>query len=279
MTTIEPGLYSGIPAGEYHAMPGVAQSHLKVIRDASPAHLRWRLDHPQPSTPAQVLGSAIHDCVLLPDAFDTMWIRGIEGDGRTKAVREAREAQAAENAGATVLKPDDYDTCLAVRDAIAQHPKARQLLTGDAEQSAFWVDGPTGLLCRGRFDLLGRKTGTIVDLKTTISAAREPFSRSIWTYGYHIQAAFYLAGATALSLELDRFAFVAVEKTPPYGIALYELSLPAIDDGRRELVPLLDTYARCLERDEWPSYSPDVEVLDLPRWAPAQINDRLEEAA
>lgn len=277
--TIEPGLYPGIPSDEYHRMPGVSQSMLKVLRDQSPAHLRWQMEHPQPSSPAQVLGSAVHDCVLLPDVFERAWLRGIEGDGRTKAVKEAREALAAEHPAATVLKPEDYDTCIAVRGAIAAHPKARQLLTGDAEQSAFWTDEATGLLCRGRFDLLGHKTRTIVDLKTTKSAARDDFSRSIWAYGYFLQAAFYLDGAKALGLPFEHFAFVAVEKTPPYGIALYEMSMAAIDDGRKLIRPLLETYARCLETGEWPGYSDDVTVIDVPAWAPGQIARELEEAA
>lgn len=277
MTDWELGLHPGIPADVYHRMPGVSQSMLKILRDSSPAHLQWRMEHPQPPTAAQTLGAAIHDCVLIPDEFERLWVRGIEGDGRTKAVKEARRELEELNPTATVLKPEDFDTCLWVRDAIARHPKARQLLMGDAEQSAFWLDPKTGILCRGRFDLLGHKTGTIVDLKTTISAARAPFSRSIFSYGYHIQAAHYLAGARALDLPHTHFAIIAVEKTPPYGIALYELADPAIEDGARELEPLMETYAWCLENNTWPGYSEDVEVIDLPRWAAGQIDERLEE--
>lgn len=273
------GLYADIPAEQYHALPGVSQSMLKELRDRSPAHLRWRLDHPQPSTPAQVLGAAVHDCVLLPDSFDRAWVRGIEGDGRTKAVKEAREALMAEHPEATVLKPEDYDTCMAIRNAIASHPKARQLLIGDAELSAVWTDERTGLLCRGRYDLLGHKTGTIVDLKTTLCASTTAFSRSIWQYGYHIQAAHYLAGAHALRLPYDRFAFVAVEKAPPYAVALFELAMPAIADGRRELEALMDVYAQCERTGEWPGYSPNVEIIDLPRWAAGIIEERMEAAA
>jgi len=278
-TPITVGLHSGIPADVYHQLPGFTQSMAKVIRDSSPAHLRWQMDHPQPSTAAQQLGSAIHDCVLLPDAFAAAYLRGIEGDGRTRAVKEAREALQLEHPEAVVLKPEDFDTCLSVRDAIARHPKARQLLTGDAEQSAIWIDERTGLLCRGRFDLLGHKTGTVVDLKSTQSAAREAFSRAIWTFGYHIQSAHYLSGAKALGLAFDRFAFVAVEKTPPFAVALYEMGEFAINDGARELEPLMDRYAQCVATGEWPGYSPDVEVIDLPAWAPSQINARLGEAA
>jgi len=279
MSELAPGLYPNIPMEEYHQLPGVSQSMLKTLRDLSPAHLKWQMDHPSPSTPAQILGSAVHDCVLLPELFETAWVRNVEGDGRTKAVKEARAALAAEHPEATVLSASDHDTCLAIRDAIAAHPKARQLLIGDAEQSALWIDEPTGVLARGRFDLLGHKTGTIVDLKTTRCAARDPFHRDIWNYGYHIQAAHYLGGAKALGLPFRNFAFVAIEKDPPYGVALYELSIEAIQDGTRELRPLLDRYAECLESDTWPGYSENVEVIDIPVWAPRQIDERLGEAA
>jgi len=284
---LDPGLHGEIPVEEYHRLPGVSQSQLKVLRDLSPAHLRWRLDNPPPSSPAQVIGAAIHDAVLLPDLFETAWLRGIEGDGRTKAVKDARAELAVQHPNATVLSPEAYDTCLAVRNAIAAHPKARQLLIGDAEQSALWLDPDTGILCRGRCDLLGHRTGTIVDLKTTRCAAREPFSRDIWTYGYHMQGAFYLAGAQALGLEMDKFAIVAVEKEPPYGVALYEMTEAAIHDGNREIRPLLALFAECEAAGEWPGYGftrdgdgnlrHTVELVDLPTWAPNKINERLGE--
>lgn len=273
------GLNDGIPSDVYHRLPGVSQSQLKVMRDKSPAHLRWQMDHPMPSTAAQQLGAAIHDCVLLPEAFAAGYVRGVPGDGRTKAVKEAREAQALAHPGATVLTPDDYDTCIAVRDAIARHPKARQLLTGDAEQSALWRDPATGVLCRGRFDLLGKRSRSVIDLKTTRSAARDDFARSIWTYALHVQAAHYLNGAAALGLPYDRFALVAVEKEPPWGVALYELAYPAIEDGKAELEVLMASYAWCLEHDEWPGYSSNVEMIDIPRYAQSIVKEKLEGVA
>lgn len=274
---LEPGIYDGIPAREYHQKPGASQSRLKVLREKSPAHLQWQINHPKPPTDAQVLGAAIHDAVLLPDLFGREWKRGPEGDGRTKAVKDAKAALAAEFPGATVLKPDDFDTAIAVRNAVAAHPTARQLLIGDAEQSAFWNDPDFGLLCRGRFDLIGHRTGTLVDLKTTKDAARDPFSRDIWNFGYHAQGWFYLRGARELGLDVDKFALVAVEKEPPYGIRLYELTEAAIHDGGRELMQALETYAACMESGEWPNYPPEVELIDIPTWAAKKVDERVGE--
>ena len=271
----EVGLHAGVPEADYHGWAGVSQSQLKVLRDFSPAHLRWQLDHPSEPTDALILGAAVHDFVLLPELAEEVWVRAPEGDRRTKAVKEAWQALEAAYPNATILKATDYDTCVAVRDAIAAHPTARQLLVGQPEQSAVWSDPDTGVLCRGRYDLLGERTGTIVDLKTCRSAAPEAFSLAVWNFGYHLQAAHYLAGAKALGLDYDRFAFVAVEKDPPYCVALYELTEADVYDGERELRPLLARYAQCLDNDEWPAYPTEVRLLQLPAWAPRKIDERL----
>ena len=290
------GLHAGLPAEDYHAAPGASQSRLKVLRDASPAHLKHQLDNPQPQTDAQRLGAAIHDFVLLPDRAAALWTaagqcEATTGKGtrctRGGAVRIFGEWFCGQHAGAdadpddvAVLSASDYATCEAVRDAIGRHRRARQLLVGDAEQSAWWADAgwdgrdALGVVCKGRFDLLGHRTGTIVDLKTTRSAHRERFSKAIWDWGYHIQAAHYINGARALGLDFSRFAFIAVEKEPPYGIGVFELTEAALYDGGRELRPLLERYAECERTDTWPGYDEDVVLVDLPTWAPRKIDER-----
>jgi len=149
----------------------------------------------------------------------------------------------------------------------------------EPERSAWWEDAETGLLCKGRFDEIGRRAGVIVDLKTTRDASREAFSRAIYTIGYYIQAAHYIAGAKALGIDADRFGIIAVEKDPPYAVAIYEVSGAALYDGERERRKLLELYAQCEESGEWPGYPQEVVEIDLPVWAPNQIDRRLEEAS
>ena len=85
-----------------------------------------------------------------------------------------------------------------------------------------------------------------------------------------------MAGAKELGIEADSFGIVAVEKEPPFCVAVYQLEAAAIYDGARELEPLLELWAACEESDTWPGYDSDIVKIDLPAYAPKQIDARLE---
>ena len=42
--------------------------------------------------------------------------------------------------------------------------------------------------------------------------------------------------------------------------------------ARIEYRRLLNEYAECMRTGEWPGYRTDIQLLQLPRWAQAQIN-------
>lgn len=272
---LERGLHPGVDALEYHQWPGASQSRLKILRDQSPAHLRWSMDHREEPTDAMRLGAAFHTCVLEPARFPALYLRAPEGDGRTKAVKDALAALQLQHPAATFLKPREYDTCLAMRDAVAAHPSARVLLDGEHEASAVWADPETGVLCRGRFDAVGRGIGAITDLKSAADASPHRFPLAAYKLGYHIQASHYLSGASALGIEADSFGMVVVEKEPPYAVAVYQIHAAALHDGDRERRALLDTWAVCESSGTWPGYATEIVILDLPKWAPGQITERV----
>lgn len=284
---MKPGLYSGIPADQYHAAEGISQSHLKLLWERSPAHMIHQIKHPPPPTEAQRLGAAIHDAVLLPDEFPVRWALGgsvCEGE-RQDGTPCAKQGSArvggrwychlhqpsAEPDSVTVLRPEQVNLVVRVRSALAEHPLAQRFLSGAPERSAWWTDEATGTLCKGRFDLLSDVKPVIVDLKTTKNAAPESFARDVNRFGYHIQAAHYLAGAAALDLDAERFLVVAVEKEPPHGIALYEIGEEWLRPARVILRNLLDRFAWCRERDEWPGYPETVTFLEPPVWAEREL--------
>jgi len=149
--------------------------------------------------------------------------------------------------------------------SIMSHRVYQQIRDAQVEHTVFWTDKETGIECKARFDVLGP---LLVDLKTTRDASPKGFQRAIATYGYHIQAAHYMAGAIANGMEPQGFLFACVETSAPYLPAGYLMGNPTLEQGERERREALTTYAQCLRDDRWPGYNDDrIEVIDLPTWA------------
>jgi hypothetical protein len=92
--------------------------------------------------------------------------------------------------------------------------------------------------------------------------------QKIARYGYHHQAEWYSRGvALATGVPVAGFIFAFVESTYPFGCSVFELDPQAYEVARRDNREALDLYARCEHADSWPSYSPEVEYVSLPRWA------------
>lgn len=262
MTTIDISMSSE----EYHSIPAVNASLLKQIA-RSPAHARAYMTAPQETTAAMAFGTAFHACVLEPEKFAENYIV-FSGDRRTKAGKEDYEAIL--KANRIPLSDDDYSTITLMAGAIGDHDAAASFVRdreGNAEASVFWRDERTGLQCKCRPDIwLGK---VLVDVKTTDDASPEGFAKSIVKYGYHLQAAHYLEGTGA-----ESFVFVAVEKKPPYAVAVYvldQLSLQYAIDKRNAL---LDYWADCQKAALFPAYSTGIQTISLPNWA---FNQEIEE--
>lgn len=122
-------------------------------------------------------------------------------------------------------------------------------------------------MCKVRLDwYTGLKE--VVDLKSCLDASYEAFSKAIANLKYHWQAWFYLKGITTVKeVEHTKFIFIAVEKDPPYGVAVYEATEAMLKKAQTQIEPLLDVYAQCLKTDVWPGYRDELQQIDLPRWA------------
>lgn len=269
IATTTPQWKRGVPNADYHADNGVSSTQLKDVATKTPAHALARRNGEQKDTPALVFGDALHVAVLEPDRYPTSHMRGPDGDGRSKQAKEARAALAADHPDATILPPAVFDAVEQIAAKVREHPRFESLLTGgQAETSGYWTDEETGLACRIRPDYMHPASPLLVDLKTTLDASPKGFQRALTTYGYHIQAAFYLDGFEAIEACPCRdFVFVAVEKTPPYAVAIYRLDDAAVEYGRRQYRRALRTIADCIESGTWPAYSDDVEPITLPEWA------------
>lgn len=150
---------------------------------------------------------------------------------------------------------------------------------GPAERSLFWIDPETQVWCRARLDHMpeaeyGARWFVVSDYKTTRSAHPEQVSKTVYDYGYHIQAAMYLEGVRALGIHADpRMVFVFQEKAPPYVTTVTELDVVALRIGRGQLRQALSTYARCQAEGRWPGYSEDIETIPLPAYAERKLEE------
>lgn len=257
----------GLTNAEYHARPEVSKSGLDQIR-RSPLHYWNRYLNPdriiEPPTPAMVLGSALHTRVLEPHLFADEYAVAPEGvDRRTKEGKLRWADFEAEADGKTVLKAEDVAHIEAMALSLHRHPAARTILRlpGKCEQSYFWTDETSGEKCKCRPDWHSDDRRLIADVKTTDDASPRGFLRSVMKYRYHVQAAFY-----SQSLQAEEFLFLAVEKKPPYAVAVYTTPPELIERGLREAQEDLRQLAACRAGNNWPGYGDEIQSLAVPTW-------------
>lgn len=253
---------------DYHAHPAISKSHLDKVAK-SPAHY-W--EHylspdrvPQEPTPAMILGTALHTAVLEPQLWDQQFAVPPQAfDRRTKVGKELAQAFEAEAEGKTVLTPDDADRIRRMADAVHRHPASSFLLElpGIREASYFWPDFDTGLECKCRPDWHSKDHRIIVDVKTTEDASPRGFAKSVANFRYHVQAFWYQRPFP----EAEQFLFIAVEKSPPYLVAVYAATPAMVAAGGRAADRDLRQIAACRESGVWPGYSDEIQPLDLPTW-------------
>jgi exodeoxyribonuclease VIII len=256
-----------MPAELYHAIEALSASGARSIL-RSPAHFRvWR-DEPREPTPAMQLGTAVHLAVLEPERFESSVVVAPEFNRRTKDGKAAAEAFAAEHAGKLILDAEQHVVCLRARDAVAGHAGARSLLAGGRnEVSLFWTDGQYGVPCKCRIDHL-RDDGGIVDVKTTTDASPDAFGRSVAEWLYHVQGWFNCSGAEhVLNRTPAFFAFVAVEKEAPFGVACYVLEHAHLLAGAHLGDEALRRYRHAIDTGTWEGYPQTIQPARLPQWA------------
>lgn len=249
---------------DYHRHPGIGSTALGYLR-RSPAHFRaYMAGELSIDDTAGTFGDAFHAFVLEPHRFEREFV--VEHiDRRTKNGKARAEELAAE--GVRAISPEDGETMERMRGNLLAHPGASRVLGArtHVEEPIFWDDPTTGVACKCRPDV--RLPRLLADLKTTRDASPAAFAKAIANYGYHIQAAHYIAGCRAVGHDIETFVFLAVEKEPPHAVGVYVLSPGDLAAAESKRIELLDLLATCRAEDRWPAYSDRIETIQLPPWA------------
>lgn len=284
----EPGVYS-LPAEEYHGDPVVGGSLSSTgARQllTCPARFDYYRRNGRPDKKTFDLGRAAHTRVLgVGDEVEVIAGSGKNPNAWATDADKAAVA-AARAAGRTPIKPAEGDTIEEMAAALRAHDDAGPLFArpGKAEQSLVYQDKETGVWCRVMADWMpdvapdGRVL--VVDYKTTVNADPAVFARSVATYGYHDQGAFYTDAVIALGLHngIDpAFVIVAQEKEPPYLVSVHPFDSEALEWGRIRMRKARDIYRHCTETGRWPGYRNDqLAALGLPLYVIRQYETAYE---
>lgn len=259
------GIFHGLAEETYRAATGVNVSSLKAM-GKSPAHYLAQLTQPKSEpTPAMVFGTLLHRAALEPHKLAGSFAVKPEGmNFTTKNGKEWRDAQTL-----PIITQEQNEALEGAAKSVAAHPAAALILEGaNREVSIFkrrFSDREDSMLLKGRLDIVGvdsHGSTVIADIKTTEDASPDGFAKSIASFGYAQQAAFYMD-----LLDASFFVFIAVEKTAPYAVGVYCLDEESIALGREKNNRQLNLLDACLESGIWPAYSLEIETITLPRWA------------
>lgn len=267
------GFFYDEPAESYHkrVLGEANNGGLKLLRDRSPAHYKaWVEGYEPKPTEAMKLGRIIHTAILEPDKLESEYLILPDfGPMQSSTNRKVRDAWLAEQSPtAIVVKPDQIQLALTMREAVLRHKTARLLIErGKPEVTMRWKCSRTGLMCRARMDWYYEDMGYAMDLKSTDDASPRNFARSVANFDYHVQHCFYSSGTKDLGSPIANYLICAAEKAEPHAVGTYHIDAAAEERGFEILDKAMDTLAKCVETGNYPAYGEGIQQLSLPGWA------------
>lgn len=270
--SFEPGIYH-ISNERYHASEGLSRSRLWTFKQLPYKYwyeyLSGEYQRPKESK-AFFLGSMVHTMVLEPDLFKDEYhvmpkINRTTKQGKSDYALELEKAQ-----GKILVNSEDLEIADCMRQAICANETVLDIMyQAKIEQSIFWRDERTGLMCKARPDAWNHPI--MADLKTTEDAGYRGFQMSAFKDGYFLQAAMMYEAAKSLGMPFEKFVFFCVEKKPPYSVGLYMLDDEALQFGLDLFHKLLADFAECLETNVWPDYG--IQMLMIPKYATMELSN------
>jgi hypothetical protein len=265
------GIHEGLTYEQYDAIEAVRRTLLVKGRKTM-RHFRHEELHPDDSeSDAYLFGQAIHAAILEPDRFEETVVLGPinprtqEPYGRT--TKTCKEFAAA-NPGLIVLGKGDRERIAGMGAAIRETKRIYALVRSiqRSELTLVWNDEATGVRCKTRIDgFVGNGMG-MLDLKSTTSADPDAFSDTLYTLGYHIQAAMSVDAWRTLTGEEQPFNLIPMEKESPYLPALYTVGPETLAMARQQYRETLHKIAAARESGVYPGYPDEAVQIDVREW-------------
>ena len=204
--------------------------------------------------------------VLEPHTVEPNYLRAEKVDRRTKEGKAQWLAMQSEDKA--LVKAEVWQTAERMAESVLDCGVASSMVMEAAAMNQIevefkWEDSRFGFERKAKVD--GITEQTIVDLKTTTDATRG-FDRSITKYWYHTQAAYYREALATAGMSRSMFTIIAVEKTPPYAVAIVRMDHEVMDWGKSIVDKWLDELRVCQSQQRYPSFT-GVRYFSKPAWA------------
>lgn len=238
------GIYDGIPNEAYHAALGVSRSDILKVKK-SVMHYVDAKNNGGKKSASLSLGSFIHDLIMFPELIDNYAVEP-QFDRRTTKGKTAYAEWVEENKGKTIIPKSAcadgnvLEAAKAILKNIDSSEFLKKFLNKDYckfEQSIFWIDEITGMLCKCRPDILSVSDDTAFyfEIKTCQDASYEAFRRDVKKWKYHVQASYYSEGIKkVLKVKKVIVCFFVIEVKSPYCIAVYDID----EDTIKKTIPV-----------------------------------------
>lgn len=282
--TLDVGIHPHIPQADYLRdpcpQPSLSSSLARLMVGYSPLHAwtaspRLNPDYLSEDRAEFDLGTAAHALILEGIEHHPFQVVNAP-DWKSKAARDSRDEIRA--AGKTPLLAEQWERVRAMAYAAKMQLDAfdglpRPFSNGQPEETLIWQE--EGVWCRARLDWLHADARVADDLKTTSGSANPAvWSRSLWSSGYDIQAAFYLRGIKAVLGADAEFRFVVLEARPPYALSVVALDPQGLALADRKVSRAIRDWRECLATGHWPGYPTSVCYADVPPWEAAKWEAR-----
>lgn len=122
------------------------------------------------------------------------------------------------------------------------------------ELAGFAKHAATQLDCKGLADILC--SDAVVDFKTTRQLTANQFISDAMRFGYHYQAAHYLA-----IFDRPKFVIIAVRNQPPFESMVYVVPSRRLEEAQESNEMVLREIADCYATDSWHSLGHGTEIV------------------
>ena len=232
----------------------------------SPAHYKAAVEAPNISSDALLLGSLVHAMVLEPHTVEGDFVKVGKIDRRTKEGK--KQWQDLQDGDKRVVQEGMWETAQNMAASVMGCPEAASMIDeavamNQVETEFFWNDSRYEIRRKSKADAI--TASSIVDLKTTTDATRG-FDRSIIKYFYHTQGAYYRDALASQGISRDTFTIIAVEKAPPYAVAIVRLNWDVLDWGKKIVDGWLEQLHWCQNSGQFPAFT-GTRNFEMPAWA------------